>query len=420
MTQGIIAALPHRKPAFGFIFAVSVINSMSFGLMIPILPNLIKSFTGGDTASASEWNVVFAVTWGLLQFFFAPVLGVLSDRVGRRPVLLVSLFGLAIDFLIMALAPSLLWLWIGRFINGLTAASMPTANAYVADVTPPEERAKAFGWIGSAMSFGFVAGPAIGGWLGDIDLRLPFFVAAALTACNWLYGLLILPESHPPEKRLKAFDWKRANPLGSFRLLRSHHELLSLASIWFLYQLSHMVYPAIFVLYTGYRYGWSPFVIGLTMMLSGTLGVLVQSVLVGPAVARLGERGCVLVGAAFGATAMVVYGWAPTGWAYIAAMPFAALMALVMPGLQGLMTRRVAPHEQGQLQGANQALTGIGGLVGPILFGLTFAWSLRHEALVQAPGLAIYIAAALMAVAFTIALRTARPEPQLGTSKETP
>lgn len=408
MTQGISAALPQRKPAFGFIFAVSIINSMSFGLMIPILPNLIKSFTGGDTASASEWNVVFAVTWGLLQLVFAPMLGVLSDRVGRRPVLLVSLFGLAIDFLIMALAPSLLWLWIGRVINGVTSASMPTANAYVADVTAPQDRARAFGWIGSAMSFGFVAGPALGGWLGDIDLRLPFSAAAALTACNWLYGLLILPESHPPERRLKRFDWARANPLGSFRLLRSHHELLSLASMWFLYQLAHMVYPSIFVLYTGYRYGWSPFVIGLTMMLSGTLGVLVQSFLVGPAVARLGERGCVLVGAAFGATGMIIYGWAPEGWAYIAAMPFAALMALVVPGLQGLMTRRVAPHEQGQLQGANQAMNGIAGLVGPILFGLTFAWSLRNDAQVHMPGLAIYIAAGLMVLAFGAALRFAR------------
>ncbi|MFC3076866.1 TCR/Tet family MFS transporter [Phenylobacterium terrae] len=417
MAEQTAAAPPARRAAFGFIFAVALINSISFGLMIPILPNLVKSFTGGDTAAASEWNVVFAVTWGLLQFFFAPFLGVLSDRVGRRPVLLVSLFGLAIDFLVMALAPNLMWLWIGRFINGLTAASMPTANAYVADVTPPAERAKAFGWIGSAMSFGFVGGPAIGGWLGDIDLRLPFYVAAALTSLNWLYGLLILPESHPPEKRLKKFDWSRANPLGSLRLLRSHHELVSLAAIWFLYQLAHMVYPAIFVLYMGHRYGWSPALIGLSMMVSGVLGVLVQSFLVGPTVQRLGERGALLLGAAAGATGMAIYGWAPAPWAYFAAMPFAALMALVIPGLQGMMTRRVGPHEQGQLQGANQGLTGIAALAGPILFGLTFAWSLRNEAVLQAPGLAIYIAAGLMVLAFVIALRTAKaPRPEL--SKE--
>jgi DHA1 family tetracycline resistance protein-like MFS transporter len=314
-----------------------------------------------------------------------------------------------------------MWLWIGRFINGLTAASMPTANAYVADVTPPEQRARAFGWIGSAMSFGFVAGPAIGGWLGDIDLRLPFYVASALTAVNWLYGLLILPESHPPEKRLKAFDWKRANPIGSLRLLRSHQELLGLASIWFLYQLAHMVYPAIFVLYTGYRYGWSPALIGLSMMVSGVLGVLVQSFLVGPIVQRLGERGALLLGCMTGATGMAIYGWAPWGWAYFAAMPFAALMALVIPGLQGLMTRRVGAHEQGQLQGANQGLTGIAGMAGPVLFGLTFAWSLRHEELLRAPGLAIWIAASLMLLALAIAWRMARAPQTLGAepAKET-
>ncbi|HEY9217298.1 MAG TPA: TCR/Tet family MFS transporter [Phenylobacterium sp.] len=407
-----------RRAAFGFIFAVGVINSTSFGLMIPVLPNLIKEFTGGDTAAASEWNVVFAVTWGLMQFFCAPILGMLSDRVGRRPVLLLSLFGLGIDFLVMALAPNLMWLWIGRLINGLTAASFPTANAYVADVTPTEQRAKAFGWMGSAMSFGFIAGPAIGGWLGDIDIRLPFYAAAALTGLNWLYGLFVLPESHPVERRLKKFDWSRANPLGALRLLRSHHELLSLASIWFFYQLAHMVYPSIFVLYTGYRYGWTPLEMGLAMMGTGVLGVLVQTFLVGPAVARIGERGCMLVGAASGAIGMSMYALAPTPVLYLAAMPVAALMTLLVPGLQGMMTRRVQPHEQGQLQGANQSLTGIAGLAGPVLFGMTFAWSIRHEASLHTPGLAIYIAASLMVLALLIAARTARaPAPEAMESK---
>lgn len=402
------AAPPGRRAAFSFIFGVAIINSVSFGLMIPILPNLIKSFTGGDTAAASEWNVVFSVVWGLLQLVCAPILGLLSDRIGRRPVLLVSLFGLAIDFLIMALAPNLMWLLVGRVINGMTAASFSTANAYVADVTAPDQRAKAFGWMGSAFSFGFLVGPALGGFLGDIDLRLPFYVAAGLTGLNWLYGLFVLPESHPPERRLKSFDWRRANPVGALRLLGSHRDLFSLASIWFLFQLAHMVLPSIFVLYTGYRYGWTPLVMGLAMMGSGILGVLVQALLVGPVVARLGERGALLLGAACGALGFAWYGFAPTGLAYLAGMPVFALLSLLVPGVQGLMTRRVPAHEQGQLQGANQSLTGLAGILGPILFGLSFAWSLRHDASLHAPGLAIYLAAALMGLAFAIGLRKAR------------
>jgi DHA1 family tetracycline resistance protein-like MFS transporter len=261
-----------RRAAFGFIFACALMNAVSFGLMIPVLPSLIKEFTGGDTASASEWNVVFSVTWGVMQLFCGPILGMLSDRIGRRPVLLISLFGLAVDFLIMALAPNLTWLFIGRVLNGMTAASFSTANAYVADVTPPQDRAKTFGLMGSAFSFGFLVGPAIGGWLAIYDLRLPFLVAGGLTAINWLYGLLVLPESLPVEKRIARFDWRKANPLGSLAFLRAHGELLGLAAVGFLFQLAHTVLPAIFVLYSGYRYGWAPNVVGLTMMAPASRG----------------------------------------------------------------------------------------------------------------------------------------------------
>lgn len=400
--------------AFRFIFAAAVINAVSFGIMIPVLPNLIKEFTGGDTAAASEWNVVFGAVWGVMQLFCGPILGMLSDRYGRRPILLISLGGLAIDFLFMALAPSLMWLFVGRIINGLTAASFSTANAYVADITPPAKRAKAYGWMGSAFSFGFLVGPALGGFLGDIDLRLPFFVAAGLTTINWLYGFFILPESLPPEKRVAKFDWKRANPVGSLSFLRSHNELLGLASIGFLFQLAHTVLPAIFVLYTGYRYGWTPGFMGLTMMATGLAGVLVQTLLVGPVVARIGERGALLLGAAAGAAGFTIYGLASTGWSYMIGVPVFALMNFLMPGLQGLMTRRVEPSAQGQLQGANQALQGIASVIGPIVFGMTFAWSIRHDGVMHQPGLAIYLAAALLVCAFLLSLRvgrsTKRPE----------
>ncbi|WP_421931222.1 TCR/Tet family MFS transporter [Phenylobacterium sp.] len=396
-----------RKAAFGFIFACAVMNAVSFGIMIPVLPNLIKSFTGGDTAEAAQWNVLFATVWGLMQLFCGPVLGMLSDRIGRRPVLLISLFGLAVDFMFMAFAPNLAWLFVGRVLNGLTAASFSTANAYVADVTPPQERAKAFGWMGSAFSFGFLVGPALGGFLADFDLRLPFLVAGGLTAINWLYGYFVLPESLPAEKRTTSFDWKRANPLGSLAFLRAHGDLLGLAGVGFLFQLAHTVLPSIFVLYSGYRYGWSPGIIGLTMMATGLLGVMVQTLLVGPVVARIGERGALLLGAAGGCVGFALYGFAPTGWFYIASAPVFAVMNFLQPGLQGLMTRRVGPTHQGQLQGANQSLQGIASVLGPMMFGTIFAWSIRHDAVLHAPGLAIYLAALLLLMALALGVRVA-------------
>ena len=404
-----------RQAAFGFIFASALMNSVSFGIMIPILPNLIRQFTGGDTAAASEWNMVFGTTWGLMQFFMGPILGMLSDRVGRRPVLLISFFGLAVDFLFMAFAPSLWWLYVGRILNGMTASSFSTAGAYLADVTAPERRARSFGMLTSAFSFGFIIGPTIGGVLGEHSLRLPFLAAAAITAVNWFYGLLILPESLPPERRLKAFHWARANPLGSLRLLRAHPGLLGLAGVGFLFQLAQIVLPTIFVLYTSYRYGWTPGVLGMTFLLTGVLGVIVQMFLVGPAVGRLGERRVVLLGLLAGASGFVWYGAASAGWVYLLGAPIFALSGLIMPGLQGLMTRRVSPQAQGQLQGANQSLQGIASIVGPLIFGETFAWSLRREASLNSPGLAIYVSAGLLILGFALALRTARapnPEPR--------
>jgi DHA1 family tetracycline resistance protein-like MFS transporter len=408
---------PQRQARFGFIFASALINAVSFGIMIPILPMLIKQMTGGDTAEASEWNVIFATTWGVMQLFFGPMLGMLSDRYGRRPVLLLSLVGLGVDFLFMAFAPTLWWLFVGRVFNGATAASFSTANAYLADVTPPQQRAKVFGWMGSAFSFGFLIGPVVGGILGEYDLRLPFLAAAALTFANVLYGLFVLPESLPPERRAKRYDWSRANPLGSLRLLRSRPGLLGLAGVGFLFQLSHMVLPTIFVLYTTFRYQWSPAILGASFLLTGAAGIVVQMFLVGPVVARIGERRAVMLGAAAGVAGFVWYGWAPTGWLYLMGAPIFAFIGFMMPGLQGLMTRRLPPHEQGQLQGANQSLQGIAAVIGPPVFGLVFAWSVRQDAVLHAPGLAIYLAAAMLAGAFALAYGVARaPQGQAQTA----
>lgn len=391
-----------RQAALAFIFVTALLDVLSLGIMIPVLPNLVKSFVGGDTALAADWNVLFASTWGLMQFFISPVLGMMSDRFGRRPVILTSIFGLGVDFLFMAFAPTLMWLFVGRVLNGVTAASFSTASAYVADVTPPEKRAQAFGLMGSAFGLGFVVGPALGGWLGEINLRLPFMVAAGLSLTNWLYGFFVLPESLPPERRTKSFDWRRANPIGSLRLLRSKPNLFRLAVVGFCFQLSHNVLPSIFVLYTGYRYGWSPFAVGLSLMATGVLNVIVQATLVGRAVKRFGERGALMVGLVSGAVGFAIFALAPTGWVYIAALPIFALTGLIQPGLQGMMTRRVGPSEQGQLQGANSSIMGITAILGPALYGLIFAWVVRHDAQIHMPGLPILISSALLLTAVVV------------------
>ncbi|MFM8820550.1 MAG: TCR/Tet family MFS transporter [Phenylobacterium sp.] len=409
-----------RKAAFGFIFASALLNAVSFGITIPILPMLIKQFAGGDTASAAEWNMVFGAVWGLMQFFFGPILGALSDRIGRRPVLLISFLGLAFDFLFLVFAPSLMWLFVARIVNGMTAASFSTANAYVADVTPVDQRARYFGFMGASFGFGFLIGPVLGGLLagpfmeslvGDFAIRLPFAVAGALALLNFLYGFLVLPESLPLEKRSARFDWRRANPVGALQFLKEQDRLIGLASVGFLFQIAHNVLPAIFVLYTGYRYHWDIQTISLTMFLTGGLGIFMQTLAVGPVVRRVGERGALLIGCAGAALGFLAYGLAPTGLAYIAAAPVFALSNLLGPGLQGLMSRRVGPEAQGRLQGANQSLSGIATIIGPFLFGGTFAYALKHSVLAAWPGLPILIASTLMFIALGVALRYSRPEP---------
>src|SRR5215470_17438734 len=270
-----------RKAAVIFIFVTALLDVISLGIMIPVLPNLVKQFAGGDTALAAQYTLAFAVTWGLMQFIFSPIVGMLSDRYGRRPVLLVSIFGLGVDYLFMALAPTLGWLFVGRVINGITAASFSTANAYVADITAPQERAKAFGMLGAAFGVGFLVGPAIGGTLGDINIRLPFWAAAGLATRNWLYGFFVLPESLPPSRRSPQLSWQRANPLGALHFLLERRNLLGLVAINVLYLFAHNVFPSIFVLYVGYRFNWGPFAAAAMLVAVGLLNIIVQTLVVG-------------------------------------------------------------------------------------------------------------------------------------------
>ena len=412
MTEGSSTAEASTRPpsraAFGFILAAAVIGASATSIIIPILPALVRQYAGGDTARAAEWMMLFLIGFGVAHFICSPILGMVSDRFGRRPVLLIANTGLALDYLFMAFAPGLIWLFVGRIIGGMTAANNATANAYVADIMPPEKRAWAFGWIGSALAMGFMVGPILSGLLGEIDLRLPFLVAAGLCMTNVLYGLFVLPESLPPERRSKSLDWRRATPVGSLRLLRSHRELLPLAAIGFLNQIANMIWGSVWVLYCAHRFGWTPLAMGLQMALSGVFGLIVQTQFVKPIVARLGDCGALVLGAGVSMAAFAYAGWADNGWVFVLGMPASAFALVLVPALESMLTKRVGPDVQGQLQGATKSLTGVAVVVGPPIFSLTFAWSLRHSGPIDLSGLALYVAAAIMGLCLFLALRIGR------------
>ncbi|MGC4250612.1 MAG: TCR/Tet family MFS transporter, partial [Sphingobium sp.] len=339
-----VVPAPRRNAAIAFILVTALLDVMSMGIVIPVLPQLIETLTG-STSEASLWNGVFVALWAAMQFLCSPVIGSLSDRFGRRPVILISVAGLAIDYVLMALAPDLWWLALGRILAGVTSSSFTSTFAYMADITPPEERARGYGLIGAAFSAGFVAGPLVGGVLGEVSLRAPFWAAAALSAMAFLYGLFVLPESLPAEKRM-AFSWKRANPFGALKLLRSHPELSSLAIVNFLLYFAHHLFSAVFVLYAGDRYGWGAWQVGTLLALVGLLDMGVQGMLVGPVVKRLGDRTTMVTGLCFGAVGILAMGLASNGWLFIAAMFPNALWGLAMPTIQSLMTQRVSENEQ--------------------------------------------------------------------------
>jgi DHA1 family tetracycline resistance protein-like MFS transporter len=383
----------NKRRALAFIFCTVTLDCLALGIMLPVLPTIVLGLMGGNTAGAAEAFGVFATTWGLMQFLCSPLLGALSDRYGRRPVILISCLGMGLDYIFMAIAPSLTLLLIGRIISGITAATIATSFAYIADVTTPDERAKSFGIVGMGFGLGFVLGPAIGGLLGGFDPRLPFWVSAAACLVNAAFGWFVLPESLPPERRM-AFAWKRANPVGSLRLLLSHRQLIGLAAIDFIVNTAHQVLPSIFVLYAGYRYGWNETTVGLTLAFVGVSTGIVSGFVVGPAVKWLGTRWALLVGLAFGCLGMVIYGLAPTGAWFWVGVPVMSLWGLVGPSLLDLMSRRVSESEQGQLQGANSSSRSITGLIGPALFTTTFAWLLGWL-----PGAPFLLAALLLLVA---------------------
>jgi len=397
-----------RRAALIFIFVTVLIDILSFGIIIPVLPHLVEQLAGGGIAKAAMWVGVFGTLFAAIQFACAPIQGALSDRFGRRPVILLSNLGIGVDFLFMALVNTLPLLLIGRCISGITAASFTTANAYIADVTPPEKRAGAFGMLGAAFGIGFVIGPALGGFLGAIDLRLPFWASAALALANFCYGYFILPESLPPEQRSPKFDWSHANPLGSLVLLKRYRQVFGLAAVVLLVNLAHYVLQSVFVLYADYRYNWGPQAVGYTLALVGVCNAFTQAWLVGKLVPQIGERRVLLAGLVFGAAGFATMGLAGIPSVFLVGVPLLALWGMAGPATQALMTRQVDPREQGRLQGAVSSLASLAGIFGPAIFTQIFALFISDHAPVHLPGAPFLLSSALLVAALVLAWNVTR------------
>ncbi|HXY29135.1 MAG TPA: TCR/Tet family MFS transporter [Gemmatimonadaceae bacterium] len=394
-----------RRATFAFIFLTVLLDMLALGVVVPVLPKLVIALEGGEKVNAAAVYGAFGTAWAAMQFLFAPLIGALSDRFGRRRVILLSCLGLGLDYFVMALAPTVGWLFVGRVISGITASSFATSYAYVADVTEPGERAAKFGLLGAAFGLGFILGPALGGLLGAVSLRAPFWASGTLSLIGAAYGVFVLPESLPPDRRAP-LDWRRANPVGSLSFLRGHRALLGLAIAAFLYRLAHDAMPTLFVLYTDYRFGWGERTVGLVLALVGVSSMIVQAGLIGAIVRRVGERRAMMMGFAFGALAFLVYALATTGAWFAAGIPVGALFGLAYPSLQGIMTRRVAPDEQGRLQGAIASLMGIAGVVAPVLFTQVFAAAIGRYRSTGVPGAPFLLAALLLLAAMAVAARS--------------
>ena len=396
-----IAVPEGRRAAATFIFLTVTMDMLAMGMIAPVLPRLISGFMNGNAVNAAQMLGIFGTVFAGIQFLFSPVLGSISDRYGRRPVVLLSNFGLGLDYLLMAWAPALGWLFVGRVISGLTASSVPTAMAYMADVTPVEKRASAFGLLGAAFGMGFVLGPALGGLLGSVNPRLPFWVAGGLSLLNGMYGVFVLPESLKKENR-SPFSWRRANPVGSVALLGRKKVLLGMAAVLLLGYTAQQSLMNVYVIYCDYRFHWTDRTVGLSLATVGLFSGLYGALLVKRAVSKLGERGAMSTGLIFGAIGWIMMGYSSNGILMWAGIPVLNLMAIVWPSAQSIMSREVSVSEQGQLQGAVQSLRGIAGLLGPGLFTYIFSKSIGANAVIHAPGMAFYVAAGILILSLIV------------------
>jgi DHA1 family tetracycline resistance protein-like MFS transporter len=396
----------NRTAAMGFIFATVLLDMLAFGIIVPVFQPLILGFEHGNYANTSLISGLFATTFALVQLFASPVIGTLSDRFGRRPLILLSNFSTSLDYAIIALAPNLIWLFAARVLSGATTASITVASAYVADVTPAEKRAGAYGMISAAFGIGFVVGPALGGLLGAHDPRLPFWVAAALSVVNALYGLVVLPESLAVENRNR-FSWARANPLGAIKMLRRHAELAGLASANLVGYIANEALPQLFVLYTMFAFTWSMRTVGISLAVVGVMTILVSAFVIQPVVNRIGERRALIGGLCCGALGFVLYGGNQV--LFWIAIPINMLWMVAGSASQALMTRRVGKQEQGELQGAISFLRSIGMLIGPAIFTGAFAYSINDAHAWKLPQAAWWVGAVLLLVSALVSWRVTTP-----------
>ena len=405
--EPIAGTKPARKPAATFIFFTVLLDMLAMGMIAPVLPRLIESFLNGDASAASKMLGLFGTTFAAMQFFFSPILGSLSDRFGRRPIVLLSNFGLGADYLMMAWAPALPWLFVGRVISGLTASSIPTAMAYMADVTPHEKRAAAFGMLSAAFGVGFVLGPAMGGVLGGVNPRLPFLVAACLSLLNGMYGTFVLPESLAKEHR-NSFSWKRANPVGSLGLLARSKSLMLLSAVLIFGYLAQQSLMNVYVLYTSYRYHWSVQTVGISLGVVGVFTIIYSGFVVRPLTKRFGERFCIVTGLIGGAIGYTCFGVSKTGMLFWFGIPLLNMMSITWPSAQALMSKVVGKNEQGHMQGAINGLRGAAGIIGPQIFTWIFAYSVGERAVVNLPGSPFFCAALMLLVAVPIGIVATR------------
>ncbi|MES2440581.1 MAG: TCR/Tet family MFS transporter [Verrucomicrobiota bacterium] len=398
------------KPAIVFIFITLFLDIFGIGVIVPVLPKLVEELQGGNLQAAAHSVGWLGALYALMQFIFSPVLGSLSDRFGRRAVILTSLFGSGIDYLVLAWAPTIGWLYLARIVSGITAANFSAASAYIADVTPPEKRAAGFGMIGAAFGLGFIAGPAIGGWLGQYGLRMPFLVAAGITFLNWLYGAFVLPESLAPENR-RPFTWASAHPIKAITALSRWPLVMGLTGSHFLSMISGNIYPCLWVLYTGNRYGWNSKEVGLSLALVGVMAAIVQAGLAGRILKIIGERRGVYVGLLAMAVAMACYGAATRGWMIYFIILIGSMAGIGSPATQSIISQSVPADEQGAVQGALNSITSVAGIIAPLLWTFLFSWAIAPDRTVHLPGLPFYGAGLLALAAAGLAWRAFQKQP---------
>ena len=402
-----------RAAALPFIFIVVFIDVLGIGLAMPVLPMLVGAFTPSRELQA-YWYGVLVVVYGLMQFFCAPLLGALSDRFGRRPVILASVFGLGLHYLLLAVAPSLAFMLIARVIGGVTGASFSVANAYASDISSAERRAKSFGLIGAAFGLGFIFGPMLGGLLGSIDLHLPFYVAAGLSLLNGLYGLIVVPESLPQDRRA-AFELRRANPFSALLALSRHREVGRLVLVFALVVLAQLILQTTWVLFTHFRFGWGPRENGFALFCVGVVAAVVQGALLGPLLRRFGEVRLALTGLSVGTIAYLLYGLAPQGWIMYAIIVGNFLSFAAGPALQGIVSNAVGAREQGVTMGALNSIQSIMFVVAPAIGTPLLAQVSHLSPSDWRVGVTFFVSAVLQAVALVVArrhfafLRVARP-----------